>query len=160
MLTRGIGALLTKGDKQIMNKIQKLKCSINRKCASKDYEQVNKCIDEIIFDKPKGADIEEIKSLICHLEGNGNQTNAYTVMSMCYSFFIGVISTINFVSSSESTFFSFILLFVIVALVLVAMMIKHKDYKEAFILKALNFKLEELNNKPELFTEHLLESEC
>lgn len=134
-------------EKRNMNQIQKLKRSINRKCVSEDYEQVNECINEIICDEQKVPDIKEIKAMICQLEGQGNQTIAYTVMSICYSFFAGVISTINIVGNEESAFLSIILLFVVVALVPLSIIIKHKDYKEAFILKALNFKLEELNNK-------------
>lgn len=138
-------------ERRNMSKIKKLKQSIDGKCASEDYKQVNKCINEIICDEQKEAAIKELKALICQLEGNGNQANAYTVMGICYSFAIGAISIVGIVSNEERVLFSIILsvavVVVVVVLALAAMIIKKISYKEAFILKALNFKLEELNNK-------------
>lgn len=136
----------------IMNKIQKLRNSIKKKCSFEDYEHVNKCINEIISDKREGDDIKEIKALICQIESILNKSNSNSILALSYAILMGVIAILSNISilNKDIVLTLMVSLFLIVAtffLTLSAWTTQKKDYKDTFVLKVLNFKLEELNNK-------------
>lgn len=146
-----------------MSDYKKLRKAVKRKGDTlENFEQVNKCIDEIISNKNDNDKI--IKSLICQFEGNLNQANHYSVMAVFYALIIGGISVqSNMISSfidpndyvntnvNLSMFKILLCLIVIIGLVIYIIDLKTcvRDYKNTFILKVLYFKLGELNNKRE-----------
>lgn len=114
---------------------------LKKKSAIENFNNVNNCIEIIL--KPRENDpIVEIKSLICQFEGKLFSGNYYAVITIAYALLIALIHTIN-----EPICEFFLILAAIFGVVLCAIGIKNSDYKNTFILKALNFKLDELNKK-------------
>lgn len=148
-----------------MGDYEKLRKAVKRKgCTLENFEQVDKCIDEIISNENDNDKI--IKSLICQFEGNLNQANHYSLIAVFYAVIIGGLSVqSNMISSfidpneyanananiSLSMFKILFCLFAILGLGINYLALKTyaRDYKNTFILKVLYFKLDELNIKRE-----------
>ncbi len=111
-----------------------------KQCKSKDFKGMNDWIDENILCKKAG--VEEIKELICALEAELNSSAYYSIVAITYAVFLGALS----ISSEEIKRYVFWILMVC-SLFLIGYSVwkKEKIKQKAFLLKVLNFKLEELN---------------
>lgn len=78
-----------------MDAMKELKKSVKKKDAFKDYKQVNKCIDKLLEGKNTDDSIKEIKSMICHIEGRLNKSNAYSIIAIAYALFISIIAILS-----------------------------------------------------------------
>lgn len=120
-----------------------LRNAINKKSAVEDFEEVNKCIDKIILDKSTENKRKEIKSLICKFEAILNKGNAYTVIAMSFALLIGAVSFVgNSISMNE--IWGGLLIVTTLCVAFIALSVKKSEEKDSFILKALIFRLEEL----------------
>ena len=126
-------------------KYKKLINGIKGKNSFFDFETVNKCIDEIVSNKSKNEKIKEIKYLICHFEAISNKSRVYAIFAICFALLIEVFSYL-IMQQFNLNFVGFVLGTVVI-ICIVAIRVLYRDYKECFVLKALNFKLDELNNK-------------
>lgn len=145
-----------------MSKLKKLRNSIDKKCSTEDFENVNKCINDMISGKSENDAIKEIKSLICHLEGEINKSTFYAIATIGYAVIIGAISVfcnMNDASSIYTIIMALIMVCVAVVLVIVSLYCSKSDYKNTFILKVLYFKLDELNNENESSAETSITNE-
>lgn len=157
--------------KELRKKIKTLK----RREAIEDFKDVNKCIEEILQNKSRKDATEEIKSLICQFEGNLNQANHYSVMAVAYAVLISGFSILSdmissfidpndlvFAKINLSMFIPLYRFIAIVGLIIICIALKTyvRDYKNTFILRALNFKLDELNEKSESSQEICIISEA
>lgn len=143
-----------------MSDYKKLRNVVEMKCEDKDFNEVSKCINYILLGENESDKIKKIKSLICHFEGKLNKANYFTVLAVGYALVIGSISVFSNMIISFSNLdgykniyfiiyvFSFLLItgtaFIVIC---ISRKIGEEDYKNAFILNVLNFKLDELNNK-------------
>ncbi len=128
-----------------VSKYKKLINGIKGKNSSLNFETVSRCIDEIISDKSENEKMKKIKSLVCYFEGISHKSNAYMILTICFALLIGIFS-ILLARQFNLELVCFISGDVII-MCIIAIGVLHRDYKEAFILKVLNFKLEELNNQ-------------
>lgn len=123
-----------------MSKYDQLIKTIKGKAVFFNFENVNKGIDEIISNRSHDEKIKCVKALICLFEGKSNKSNVYTIFTICFALLIGVVS-------NSIVFKIYYAVLICIILCIIAIGVLHKDNKESFILKALNFKLEELNNQ-------------
>lgn len=128
-----------------VNKYKNLINGINSKNASFNFEMVDKCIDERMVDKSENEKIKEIKSLICYFEGVKNKSNVYVIFTICFALLTTVFS--NLTAEYFDLVIILFMLGIVIVLAIIAFGVLHRDYKEAFVLKVLNFKLDELNNQ-------------
>lgn len=145
-----------------MSNYKKLRNAVKRKCASEDFKEVNKCIDDIISNENDNDKIKIFKSLICQFEGNLNQANYYSLMAVFYAIIIGGISVISDMITSFTDLNDYTLakinlnmfrvLFIFIFLIGLAVFnigqrTTIRDYKNTFILRVLYFKLDEINRQ-------------
>lgn len=129
--------------RKYMHKYKQLIKAIKGRAVFFNFENVNKCIDEIISNKSRDEEIKRVKALICLFEGKSNKSNVYTIFAICFALLIGGVSN----SIVFNTYYALLLLAVCVILCIIAIGVLHRDEKASFVLKALNFKLEELNSQ-------------
>lgn len=143
-----------------MDNCKDLRKLVNKEDVTESYEKVNKYIGDIINKREnKDEAIKEIKSIICQFEGILNKANSYAVLAVSFALLTSVFAIASIIlqignSSVEDTK---ILLGLLLAIAIISVFvvvwigigIKRDDYKDAFILKALNFKLDELNKNSE-----------
>ena len=114
------------------------------------FKDISKYIDEEIGNEDDVK--EELQALICFFESDLNKTNTYTVITIAYAILIGTIAVLsNILSITKDVTVNYILFFImIIAVIYVAIKViimQNSDYIKTFVLKVLNFKLEEFNNK-------------
>jgi hypothetical protein len=130
-----------------MDAMKELKKSVKKKDAFKDYKQVNKCIDKLLEGKNTDDSIKEIKSMICHIEGRLNKSNAYSIIAIAYALFISIIAILSDTFFNGDKIMNMVIIIIIfcmtIFICLISSGVMKDDYKYIFILKALNFKLEE-----------------
>ena len=134
----------------IMNDCKELRKAIKKKCASEDLENINKCIENRLSGKSEGDKIKIIKSLICDLEGKLNKAIFYSIAAISYALIIGAASLfcgMKYVSDVPKAATALTMIVVAVVLIIAGTIYSINDKKDTFILKALYFKLDELNEK-------------
>ena len=135
-----------------MNDYKELRKEIKKKCASEDFENVNKCIENRLSGKSESEQLNKIKSLICYIEGKLNKMVFYSIAAISYALEIGavtVLCNLDDVSNIQKVGFAILMFVIAIALIIVGMLYSINDQKDTFILKALNFKLDELSSKNE-----------
>ena len=128
-----------------MSDYEMLREAVNIKCPSESFDKVNQCIENKIPSKDENDKIRKIKSLICYIEGKLNETNSYTLSTISFAAIIGGITIASSIENDCIKTIFMILLFAVAAILIIhSNKIFKSNYKDTFILKALNFKLDEL----------------
>lgn len=134
-----------------MSNYEKLRNAVGMKCEIQDFNEVNKCINDILPNEYEDNKIKVdiIKSLISHFEGKLNKANFYTITSISFALITCAISVLGIILDIDKEIHLVaILCFYAVGIALYvtfySIKVKKSDYKDTFILKALNFKLDEL----------------
>lgn len=132
-----------------MSDYELLRDTIETKCASESFEKVDQCIERIISGKSEIEKVRKIKSLICQFEGNLNKANFYTVATIFFALTIVAISFTSMIADIDKNIILIEMLFFLVisianCITIYSIKVMKNDYKDAFILRALNFKLDEL----------------
>lgn len=138
----------TRGE-DVMSYYEKLRNKVEMEGEIQDFKEVNKCIKDILSDEHEDNEIKIIKSLICHFEGKLNKANYLMTITIGFALVICATSLVGIILDKEKNVIviTILCLFVLGITLYVAyssIVEKKSGYKDAFILKALNFKLEEL----------------
>ena len=126
-----------------MSDYKKLSDAVEAKCPSASFNKLDQCIENIISGKSESDKVKDIKSLICHFEGKSNRAGFFSLISIGYALFIVGLSLIG---SKEEVYLLMVFAAILggVAFLGLSSYTLDLDYKNTFILKALNFKLDEL----------------
>ena len=144
-------------DYKKIRKAIKIKCLFSEREAIKAFNNVNESINKILEKDKKGV-TEEIKALICQLEGKLNKSSYFSIIAIAYALLISAITIGSTMAQNgdnleqKQTILTWLFIILVVSMFIVAfigILIKFDDYKDAFFLKALYIKLDELNNKNE-----------
>lgn len=134
-----------------MSYYEKLRNKVEMEGEIQDFMEVNKCIKDILSDEYKDnkIKIDIIKSLICHFEGKLNKANYLMVITIGFALVICSISLLGIILDLDKnviviTILCFFVLGITLYVGYSSIEEKKSGYKDAFILKALNFKLDEL----------------
>lgn len=139
-----------------MSYYETLRDKVKMECEIQDFKEVNNCINGILPHECKDNKIKVdiIKSLICHFEGKLNKANYLMVITIGFALVICAISLFGLILDKEKNviviaILGFFILGITSYVGYESSKKKKSDYKDTFILKALNFKLDELNMKSE-----------
>ena len=135
-----------------MSDYKELRKAVKTRYASENFDKVNKCIENKLSGKSEYEQVNKIKSLICYIEGKLNETIFFPIAAICYSLAIGAITVIcDMVGASDNQKIGVGLTMLAIAIILICIgaLYARINKKDTFILRALNFKLDELNDKKE-----------